>query len=536
MPCPARRTIRENTSEERKRNVKRRNNIWAICALLCAMCFAGAACQPTPQRQAVAGKNDGKLEQALESTAPAAAYEAPERWECEMEGAKDTAVTFAADVELPEIEQYAVYELQPCKIAEAEAQALIEAIVGDAQLYARSSVRTKADVQKDIDRYTQEIEEVDTEDMAATYAEMLAELMREYAAAPEHVAREPITRELRFYEDVPQLVNAYGETTEQENGIVAQRTDAARRQAEADGNAAILGTAQNEDGYTYDIEIVNMVRPGWKDRSYASIARQEQPVPDPDFSAEQARGVAQAFIQRSGFDFSIYSVDAVLDMDGETPVAGVYEIALGRNMPNTARKQVQAAYKMQDTEQDFAAPVWEEALCLTVDSCGISALHWNEPQTIVETANSSVALLPFGEVQEKILQHIRNTGGFRGQFMDEDGEKIISRRICISRVALSYAAVRKKDAPDAMLFVPVWDVCGEVYLQFPEGYGAADHQRHRRQRGKPGIGINREKAAARGVPPLLCNQGQAMRYGPHAPRIVSPGHYISFTFFLRFFK
>jgi hypothetical protein len=135
-----------------------------ICTLVVILMAALvlSACQPTPEKAAVVGKNDGKLEKKLQQTQPPEAttvpYEVPERLDMEIEGLPEGySIIFNAGVEIPDQDTWPVYTVEPAAITQEQADAIRTALIGEAVLYKPGEYRSREEIQHSIDYYEEEL-------------------------------------------------------------------------------------------------------------------------------------------------------------------------------------------------------------------------------------------------------------------------------------------------------------------------------------------------------------------------------------------
>ena len=176
-----------------------KKTIYIILVVLMALTvFAG--CQKTPEIPIVVGKeNDGWKEKELPSE-KVISLDVPEKYEANLtEG--DLEICIDAGVECPEQGAFPVYILQKGSFTQEQADRIIPALIGDAELYDISGTRTKQVIGQEIEQYSRQLaednEEV-SEEAKQAYREILESLMQEQAAAPEQETMTPASRTFEF--------------------------------------------------------------------------------------------------------------------------------------------------------------------------------------------------------------------------------------------------------------------------------------------------------------------------------------------------
>ena len=117
----------------------------ALVVLLLFTCML-TACQPTPEKETVVGKNDGVLEEAIASTAsPQATLAAEPDWSDEFSSADGKMqIVIRAEVNVPEENKFPVISCTPHYFTVEEANKAVEALFGDQQLYDASTIDKKS--------------------------------------------------------------------------------------------------------------------------------------------------------------------------------------------------------------------------------------------------------------------------------------------------------------------------------------------------------------------------------------------------------
>ena len=152
-----------------------------ICIFMAIFTFVGflCGCQPTPEEPIVIGKhNDGWKEEEIPAEEPVE-IGVPERYEAELQF-KDLSINIDAAVDVPEDQLYPVYVLEKMIFTQELADKVMNALIGDAELYQVQNGRTKQTIQQEIDHYTRELNyEGISEEQARLYQQMMKELIDE---------------------------------------------------------------------------------------------------------------------------------------------------------------------------------------------------------------------------------------------------------------------------------------------------------------------------------------------------------------------
>ena len=387
------------------------------------------------------------------SPAQAAALEVPERavWEL-TEG--DLTIAADAQIVCPQQGAYPVYVLEKAVFTQEEADRMLAALIGDAPLYELSGTRTQQVIQQEIDRYTAELPYAD-EEAKEIYLDILAELTREKAAAPEQETAAPASRTLAFKESEDLTYRYAREVKNRYGGLTHVWTDAAREQAAADGNVEISGTCTLPDGRVMRLAIRN--RP--QEYSSATFSRAfEDPNQFgglPAITAEEAAAAGGALLAAMGIDGTAAQLRAVRWERGAL-------CALLR--PGAARMAIDAA-PLYNRQAEYQAPLHQERIELLVSANGVEQFIFDAPARIAAVEVESARLLPWDEVEEIIKTGLRIRN-----LWDYEDENVAARRLTVERICLSYLQVRRDAGQQSAYYLPVWDVVGTMEYRYADGY------------------------------------------------------------------
>lgn len=465
-----------------------------ICAAL-MLCAGLVGCQPTPDKQAVVQKNAGAFESAVAASATEP-FEAPAHYESEIMGAEGITIRFDADVELPDLERYPVYSVRPTAFTQKQVDDVLNVLLDGATLYENNTEqRSRDEIQRDIDYYTPELEACADDpafaDSAASYREMLKDLMIEYENAPETLNLKEAERTLQFNENDFELAIAYGERqpTEKEGEFQVVLTEEGKKRAQAAGNECVTGVFWKDVGgkpTKMRFYAANRVSPSM-DRVDSTMLFEEYaglPFRVTDLTQEKAEQIAAEALARMNIDAELVFAQrhAVYDWsengDGTSdPIdlgTGYYMLTFKRRMPGTTQKHLAVAHEYGDYSQEsFSPPLPAESITLTIDGNGISSFMWTDPMEVSVVENENMPLLPFEQAAERLEGQIKNvTAGIGRADTDSDAQRVV-----VDRLVLSYMMAQKPDSADEYYFIPVWDACGDVRFHYPEDYpdGTSNH-------------------------------------------------------------
>ncbi len=417
-----------------------------------ALCIA---CQPAPEAEPVVNKGDGLYERELERAQAAQQQAAPtpppytacEHWS-EVLTLPNFMVTIDADVELPEMQAFPVYRIQPASfLSRAEkVERILQTLMPEVN-GMRENVMTREMCEEKIqwlglgayDDNTGTYRPYSAEERAEVDAEV-QQLLMQLASAPDANAFEPLEAIA-----VAGPMDRVFRTSEGEQWTVTLTERALR--ASRPGNRAYPES--------------------WflSDRGYEG-----RPAPTPyqniRITEDEARETAQSFLaaigeenwvitslERAGMLKAYYNVvtDDPLEAEG-------YLVSCIRSAPGAIPFDYHDGTlgRMKFDDAAYSAPLPPERLELFVDESGVYALWWENPVEVTQTVVENIALLPFEQVQGNFLQMLKNGLRWSDERPATNGELNPTRRGIVERILLSYACVQERDAPGSYLLTPAW--------------------------------------------------------------------------------
>lgn len=469
----------------RRTRTGRRTKAGASClaALMLAVSVL-TACQPTPEQPVVAGKNDGVLESALGATpaAEATTYEAPDHLALDIDVPIDNySILFDADVVVPDQTAYPVYTVQQARFTQEQADALRLALLGDKTLYKQGDYRSREEIQRSINSYEEQLQwavEEGYQGLVDSYTEILKGLYAEYAATPENLTYEEADTTLQFHEEYaePWLYGGTEIITE-DGGMRYEWTDEARAKATAAGCSSVGGVCWMDSGRKMEFRIINDEH---SSGAYLTCAEGNAIWQQCDTcTLEQAIQQGDAILAAAGLDFSLVNAETqtqTLDDNGnEVPeYAWSHTLVYKRNVPGVVVDNITSA--VQSTQGLAGEPgynglvPYQEAITIIIDDLGVVAFNWSEPIEVTATESANVPLISFDEISSRIASQIK----IQTMWDEEEygSEWIESRRLEITKIVLSYLVVAKANDLSSFYYIPVWNVCGNLYYRYKDEYAA----------------------------------------------------------------
>lgn len=403
------------------RSIMKRVKIIINIASLFIIAILACGCQQTPERTAIV--YGGGLEEKLKgSPAPFGAYEAPANWRetLDLKGS-DIKIEIDSAITVPDVTAFPVYKVKKTEFDEPRTESLVNYF-------------TKGkDVIRDAEPTKAELEEQLVLAKKNDDGEMIAELERRIAIAPETVEPEVIT----------------------------------------DWNAkkSPSGSYLDENGEYSEIS-VSPDRFGYMKKG--STIKESLRLLDKDafeesaISEEDAIAAARDMLHELGIDSMIAgsiekaqrysSLEDVFTEPAKKPLSKGYLISFARNIDGIPGIMADHAVMFGITD-DFAyrAPLNPEEIHVCVNETGkIEMFAWWYPLEIEEKITENAALLPFEEVKQRIRDMLT--------FINSP----YSMPTKVTGVELNMAIVDVRDHPDEAMYVPTWFIYYRETFNDPE--------------------------------------------------------------------
>lgn len=438
-----------------------------------------SACQPTPEKPIVVGKTSLDISDA-EQTKP---YEAPNHIDVEMEGLPDNyRIVFDAEVDVSPQSAWPMYTVELARITQEQADAVRQALLGDAILYKPGKYRTREEIQRSIENYEYELrvsmEDPERESLIDTYKQYLKDLYAEYEKTPENIEMEEADTEFKFMEDqVRPYFYGANKVADEESGFMLEWTDEARRNAIEAGCESIYGICWLESGRKIAFSAKNdNINSGIFFSTTEGSLLMDTSVTYP---LGEAITKAEALLNQMGFDFTLADArtkpkfEYVDNEDGyyANKVRSAYhELIYKRTIEGVPQDYIKSCIDQNVSKfsYDYRGPLpHQETITFIMDDDGIQTFYWNSPMCVVSTESANVSLMPFDEVISRIEQQLK----VQTLWEDWENEKYLeSRRLEVYKLKLSYLMIPVKDDMESYHLVPVWNVCADMYYHYPDDY------------------------------------------------------------------
>lgn len=112
--------------------------------------------------------------------------------------------------------------------------------------------------------------------------------------------------------------------------------------------------------------------------------------------------------------------------------------------------------RLQLEDAAYAASLKFETLEIFVDEKGVKSLVWRNPLIIEDTVANNLELLPFEQIQDNFVNLVTVALSWINEHPAAGGKLNPTRIAYVKRAVLGYAYVQEKDNPGKFLAVPTW--------------------------------------------------------------------------------
>ncbi len=434
--------------------------IACICATL--LLILTAACQPTPEAEAVVQKTG--LYEKIEAPAQTV-FAAPQVWQEQInDESGDIFVDIDAAVTLPDADAFPVIGAKPGAFSQQTVDALVAYFSQGQPLYAADDTMTKAEIEARILDLKQILSEVQNglED-AGTPQEIQAQidaLSAQWETAPEtfenSIADSTLTLDAELNREVLEVTfdsgreeravirvincndDSYDSSFYYQNGNLYAPDDSLYGK-DAEGLSATLDRAtQQAQGVLDALGLSDYSITGCE----TGVCRSNSPADNPEQQG--------------------YCVTCKLMIDGMP-----YLFCEGRDYTGITVDEKTGNYVDEATgEVAEFAPTWEVSnISIYIDDTGVTGFYWSAMAQVQEVKNENVSLLAFEEIQRICAQQMKS------EYLYSNEGTVYH----IDSIALGFAAVAQENHLGAFWLMPAWTFCGyRENADIPkEAYGMA---------------------------------------------------------------
>ena len=458
----------EKIAEKRIRGVymkdRSKRSVKIIAGILSAVLFVACfttACQPTPDKPAVIGKNNDFEQKLMQSAAsyslaPSTETIPSERWQDSIDfDSSGVGIIIDAKIEIPAVASYPVFRVVPHVFSQEEAQRFVDAFMEGQPIYEYDSTQTKADIEQSIIRIQAMIEDVrndtslsETQRQSAigTYTNELNQLMEEYNNAP--VENEKTQGSVQFKE--------YNQSGSDSYRAIQLEADLGKT------DPAILRIRLSEDNYENVVVFKNQDA----NTMYISNFDATDTLAGLNTTRQEAQTKAEELLNELGIsNMQVFAANASMDvknLDKTEYLTALsdpnrkkcYVFTFCRVIDGIPVTNLQPCYGIQsDGNSNFDKAWKQEELRITVDDSGVIGFYWGYPGDISESLNPNIQMINLDEIKDIFKQQIC----YQRIWSVPD---VTDSLITINTMKFSFMRIKVKDENSYMI-LPVWDFIGD---------------------------------------------------------------------------
>lgn len=422
-----------------------------IVVVLGLICILLSACQPTPEKEIVINKNN---ENQVSKNPDALTIEDSRKWKEEFEYYNGKLnINVDADILVPQTQIWPIYDVTLVNYTQAEADAIIKALCGDAKLYDQSGAITRGELEEQLIALQLELKQREDGTYTGNSDNSIDNLRRSIELLQEQIPDAPENSDAR--EITTQMV--YDGALDA-NFLFANVKLGQSKDATIDIRSGCnLPYSENSivfrNGDPFDT-LYN-----FKEASDVNITR------------EEAIGQGDALLAQMGI--SGYGCAAV-----KVGIKGLSEQDRTAEALSNAEKcwllyytkeyngivstfdEQEGTWGLKDAEID-APPVYYDRIEIAIGDQGISSFVWHGREKENGILNENAALMPFEEIKQVFLNgtklkyaYIEDAEGKSGQ-----GE---TWECVANRIELGYMRIMSGNGVVSYQAIPVWDFFGTV--------------------------------------------------------------------------
>ena len=451
--------------------MQKRYNRIPLLVVIIIVCIA-SACQPTPEKEIVQGKNDDILEQAIneddsalvpcDNTGERADMIVTGTWQDDsIESKPYLSVSADAQVLIPDIDQYMAYEIDPsAKLTNDMVRKLIGALVGDAVLHDGDEI-SKDEIEARLVHVRKEINDLNNNVGKDSFSSEEGEDYDDY----KNYMIKRLGAEIKVLSGLMETATDGYETTIDINTINFANIEQFEAKAFVGRSNVATILLVESCNFMFNNPGNFSIGENYMDESEKEI----------DLSTNDAAAIGNSLLSDAGLlTYDIKSIGLGQQYIGNegapqtnSPQGYVMQydrIVNGMPVSSTTRFNVE-----QSMINDYVQYFQDELLQLAIDDAGIAQLYWESYYALDEASASVVEIMPMDEeMKDIIIQQIYNC---YSPFDEQDKTKV---KYIIDKVELVMGRVPMKDNPKRQWLIPVWNVYATSQSDTGEGYVPSD--------------------------------------------------------------
>ncbi len=453
-----------------------------IALMLLIACFT-TACQPTPEKTVIVNKEQGLPSEALKTGADEQPSESPlidvpDTWTDDVALNEASSANINADISIPGTGAFPVYRLERKELTQDRLNELINYFAPGATFSSHDVFTKEYYEQRLIEAKRGQLVDGDYVPPAADDP-WVKSIEEKLANAPAANDVTPADTDYDYYRD-------YDGNVDESRGRNFVDVNFS-----ADGKSGSIFATRYERGntagnqFTFNTNINYFAQ---------SMLENEPEIPDDqrefyDDALLAAHDRTMALLQSGFFDnFTLTQDEAVaqtgkaitdLKMDGMGIVSAEkamierydgmagfsnvvaqdqgYVVQCARMLGALSGYDNQSQISVSENNEAYAPPFTMETLSMVVTQHGIEAVWWNQMAQVAETVSENALLLPFKDIQERIVSQLKYEYATDAVDVQIDNVRLVS------------GYINTKDDIDSVWDIPVWIAQGAVTYHYENG-------------------------------------------------------------------
>jgi hypothetical protein len=411
------------------------------------------ACQPTPEKDVVIGKNNTTISGTQNSSG---SNDYPDNWTRDFQNDEGTVtIQINAQLEIPNVSSYPVVDVVPTEITQNDIKTFVNYFFEGQTVYDTSSDSTKSELTKSLLQFQYDLETLEQSGKVHYTAHIFTseEIPEEQAKIKSII--DDLKNQLSMAEDTKRNISNLDWAIKGE-----YKTCSVVNTVSGDYSSKLYISAN--DG-NYDTRIT------YSKTDYSDYDDFEEPKDEEmAISLEEAVNTAKEMLADIGIEDAVITDWFVGNYTGfSEEITGIENSAQCyvlhfckpvKGVPITYFYDYEGATTYDD---QYAYPWEPEIIEVYVNNHGAVRFSWENIGTLTDTDNENVTLLPWEDIQETAIQQFRIKTIDLYLMGDDQGEMTIE----INRITLGMMRVAKKDSSGEYMYVPVWDFFGNYIYQ-----------------------------------------------------------------------
>lgn len=432
-----------------------------IALVMAVSCFT-TACQPTPEKAPIVGKNDGKLADEISQSQGSSQNDYPANWTHDFQNDEgDVSIIINAPLEVPNVSAYPVVNVVPTEITKDDIEKLVQYFFDGKPVYDLPPEPSKSLLTKRLLQYKFDLETL------------------------QESGKVHYTTHIFTPEEIPEELSILQGKIDDYESELSSAEDTQRNMSTLDliskgeyKKCNVVDTTLGDYKSSFSVNIKNgnylsTITYSTCDSGYGDF---EAPVDEKPHGMDMTLGEAEDLAKEMLADIGIEEAvrtdwlvgnytgldEKFIGMKNSEQCYVFYFCRPVGGVPVTYFYDYEGTSTFGADGGAYYVYPWDpEIIEVYVNNQGVLKFMWQNPGTITDTINPNVALLPWEDIKEKAIQQF-SIKDIDLYLMGYDQERI---SISISKITLGMMRVAKKDSMEEYMYIPVWDFFGHYIIE-----------------------------------------------------------------------